>query len=417
VLSGLLFCSMLLAFGAPVPSAVAATSGFVTAHGTELQVNGQPWKFAGYNLPCANPFALSDGALGVYLNDVQQVSGANAIRVWFFQSQGGPGNWTNFDRVISALKSRGMRAIVTLSNETSTCDEPSATSFYKTLSWYTSGYMSAEGGYDLSFHDYAVAVAAHYANEPTVAFWQLINEAQAPSEVGSGPATCPDDLAARDGLKSFSDSMAQAIHNVDRNHLVDLGTLSTGACGIMNDADYTDVHAGALGLCEYHDYGSPAAAMPAALNGIVNDCRRLGKPVYIGESGIPSNVGPKGMPSSTCNPWPDCIPQDEPITFDTLNQRATFFQAKIQAANQAGIAGYVIWVKSPFYSATTDGYAISDNDPVEGVLSQALQPYPKSPGPPAATPEVPWAPGLVLLALALCGAGIVITQRRRPTPG
>jgi hypothetical protein len=380
---------MLLALGAPAEAApkqaaATTTTGFVTAHGTELQVSGQPWKFAGYNLPCANPFALTASQLGYYLDDIQQNSGANTIRVWFFQSQGGPGNWTNFDAVISALKARGMRAIVTLTNETSGCDEPSSAVLYKSLSWYQTGYLSPEGGYALSFHDYAVAVAAHYAKDPTVAFWQLVNEAQAPSQDSSGQWTCPDETAARDGLRSFSDSMAGAIHAVDPNHLVDLGTLSSGGCGLINDADYSYVHAGALGLCEFHDYGAPAVALPAALNGIIGDCHALGKPVYIGESGIPANVGPDGTPNGACNPWPSCSP--DPITYDTLNQRASFFQAKIQAANQAGVAGYVIWVKSPYYTATTDGYAISDGDPVEAVLPQALQPYPNLPAPPATTP-------------------------------
>jgi hypothetical protein len=406
----------LLAFGAPAGAApkapkAATPTGFVTAHGTELEVNGQPWKFAGYNLPCANPFTLSPSQLGFYLDDIQQNSGANTIRVWFYQSQGGPKNWTAFDAVISALKARGMRAVVTLTNETSTCDEPSSSTFYKTLSWYQTGYLSPEGGYALSFHDYAVALAAHYSNDPTVAFWQLVNEAQAPSEDTAGHVTCPDEMAARNGLRSFSDSMVGAIHAVDPNHLVDLGTLSTGACGIINDADYSYVHAGALDLCEFHDYGTPATALPVALQGIIGDCAN--KPVYVGEAGIPANVGPDGTPNGTCNPWPTCT--TVPITYDTLNQRASFFQAKIQAANQAGVAGYLIWVKSPYYTASTDGYAIADGDPVEGVLPQALQPYPSaaSPGPPAATPEVPWAAGLAVVAILVFGGGTVLIRRRR----
>ena len=146
-------------------TSAATTSGFVASHGTELTVNGQPWKFAGYNLPCANPFDLTAGSLTYYLQDIQANSHANVIRVWFYQSEGGPGNWTAFDAVISALQSLGMRAIVTLTNETSTCDEPDLpNATYKTLGWYQSGYQSPEGGYSLSFEQYAEDVAAHYAD-------------------------------------------------------------------------------------------------------------------------------------------------------------------------------------------------------------------------------------------------------------
>jgi mannan endo-1,4-beta-mannosidase len=406
-------CSALLAFIAPRPVFAATkplttTSGLVAAKGTELTVDGQPWKFAGYNLPCANPFDLSASQLDYYLDDIQQNSGANVIRVWFFQSQGGPGNWTGFDRVISALSSRGMRAIVTLANSTSTCDEPNAPTLYKTVSWYQSGYLSPYGGYSLSFHDFAVDVAAHYARNPSVAFWQLINEAQAPSYDASGNLGCPDELAARNALRTFSDSMTNAIHTVDPQHLVDLGTDSTGGCGISDDADYTYVHAGAVNLCEFHDYGEPATAMPAALAGIIDDCHSLGKPAYIGESGIPSNVGPDGTPSAGCNPWPSCSPY--PITLQTLQQRATFFSSKIQAANGSGVAGYVIWVKSPFYTATTDAYAISDGEPTESVLPQALSPYPS--GPPTAVPEAPYAIGLAVVCTGMFGSYALHARRR-----
>lgn len=403
-----------LAQASSSPSAAPSTQGFVSASGTELVVDKQPWKFAGYNLPCANPEQLvQSGSLGVYLDDIKQNSGANVVRVWFFQSEGGPGNWSNFDAVISALKARGMRAIVALANSTSTCDEPNGPTLYKTISWYQTGYQGPYGGYALSFHDYAVDVAAHYANEPTVAFWQLLNEAQAPSYDSAGNLTCPDELAARDALRSFSDAMTSAIHAADPQHLVDLGTLSTGNCGIETDADYSYVHAGSLGLCEYHDYGNPAVQTPTSLSGIINDCQALGKPVYVGESGIPANVGSNGQPSSTCEPWPSCSPV--PITFQSLAQRATFFRAKIQAADQNGLAGYVIWVKSPYYTDGTDGYAIADGDPTEQVLSGALQPYPTAP---ASLPESPLAVFLPLSMAGILGLlGVRVARRKHHKGG
>jgi hypothetical protein len=151
--------------------------------------------------------------------------------------------------------------------------------------------------------------------------------------------------------------------------------------------------------------------MPAALAGIIADCRSLGKPVFVGESGIPSNVGPNGTPAGGCSPWPGCSPNA--ITNDSLAQRASFFQAKIQAANAAGLSGYVIWVKSPYYSATTDAFAISDGDPTEQVLSQALQPYPAATNAPANVPESPWTVALGGMAIALLGGTAVWAARRR----
>jgi hypothetical protein len=40
----------------------------------------------------------------------------------------------------------------------------------------------------------------------------------------------------------------------------------------------------------------------------------------------------------------------------------------MKAAFGAGVAGYIIWVKSPYYSPTSDVYAIGDNDPTENAM-------------------------------------------------
>lgn len=392
----------------PLRNAANATAGFVTRTGTALSVNGQPWAFAGYNLPCANPFDLSDASLGYYLDNIKLNSGANALRVWFFQSQGGPGNWKNFDRVIAALDARGMRAVVTLTNETSTCDEPSATTFNKTIAWYQSGYRSPEGGYKLSFRQYAADVAKHFTKDPGIALWQLVNEAEAPSQDANGNLTC-DEAAAAEALRSFSDDMVSAIKQVDDNHLVNLGTIGSGQCGTSDSHDYTFVHAGLLDVCEFHDYGFPSAAMPSELAQRISDCHSIGKPLFIGESGIPADVQPDGTPAGACDPWPSCAPY--PVTTTTLNQRGQFFAAKINAAAQAGVAGYLIWVKSPYYSATNNGYAIGDGDPTEATLMD----FPQSPPPVLPESSSP----LALIGsgtAAIIAVGAVARHRRRTAP-
>jgi hypothetical protein len=391
-----------------VISKVTPDTGFVARSGTELTVNGQPWRFAGYNLPCANPFVLSDAQLAFYLDNIKTNSGANAIRVWFFQSQGGPGNWKNFDRVMAALDAHSMRAVVTLTNETSTCDEPSASTLYKTLAWYQGGYTEPEGGYKLSFQRYAEDVAKHFATDPGVALWQLVNEVAAPSYSANGNLTC-DEASAATALRTYSDDMVSVIRRVDPNHLINLGTIGGASCGTNGSADYSYVHAGLLDLCEYHDYGAPKEAMPTELVQHVADCNRLGKPMFIGEAGIPANVQPDGTPTGACNPWPSCT--SIPVTPSTLAQRASFFGSKISAASQAGIVGYLIWVKSPFYSSKNDGYAISDGDPTEATLTSF------GASPPPVLPETPWAAALVAIALAVAGLTVLGARTRRRRRG
>jgi hypothetical protein len=418
----LLVSSTILLTGAAGAGAAraATTTGYVERSGTELAVAGKPWKFAGYNLPCANAFALDPNELGYFLDNIHNNSGANVIRVWFFQSFGGPHNWTPFDQIISALKARGMRAIVTLTNQWNACDEPAPPTSQKDLSWYQTGYQQPEGGYKSSFVAYATAVAAHYKNEPTIAFWQLVNEAQAPTVSSAGQVSC-NEAAAAAALRTFGDAMVTSIRTVDTHHLVDLGTSGAG-CGTATAADDQYVHAGKIGLCDYHDYGQSAVAMPAPWATSIADCHDVGKPAFVGESGILSNVQPDGTPNTECGPtplpWPACSPYG--ISPTTLDQRAAFFKAKIAAGNQQGVAGYVIWVDSPFYTPYTEGYDIgsdaSQPDPTWTALPTALGAYP-SHAPPASVPEAPWAVLLIVSGVVIGGAALLLVRARARRPG
>jgi hypothetical protein len=293
-----------------------------------------------------------------------------------------------------------------LTNQWNTC-EPTAAS-EKPLSWYQTGYKQTGDGYPLPFRDFAQQMATHYANEPTIAFWQLVNEPQAKT-LSSGTLTC-DATAAQNALRSFADDVTTVMHQADPNHLVNLG--GNGGCG-LSGAGYSYVHAGAVDLCENHDYGYDAQALPSNGSDLLKDniaaCHSLGKPIFVGEAGIPGNVQPDGS-AAACSPWPTC-PTD-PLTNQTLQQRAQFFQAKIQAANTAGVAGYLIWFKSPYYSSSTDAYAISNGDPTEAVLPAALQS-----APPATVPETPWAALLAGSAAAVMGLSLVVVGLRRRRQG
>lgn len=381
----------LLLFGSPASAGpalpaggattAAATAGFVSRSGGQLQVSGAPWRFAGYNLPCAQPFLLTADELGSYLDGVQASSNANVIRAWFFQSNGGPGSWAPFDRVVAAVKARGMRLVATLTDEWNGGCDAGPPNTEKTLDWYQGGYRQPDLGHTLAYRDYAAQVAARYAAEPAVAMWQLVNEAQAQTKLPSGQLTC-DNTAGQLALRSFADDMVGVVKAADPNHLVNLGTLGGSQCGMAGTAAYQYIHSGLVDVCEYHDYGSSAAARPAGADLLaqrINDCRTLAggpKPFFVGEAGVQGNVQPDGGPPP-CQPWPGCSPF--PVTTETLVQRADFFRAKIAAAFGAGVSGYVIWVKSPFYRSSGDIYAIGDGDPTEGALATALPPLPAAP--------------------------------------
>ncbi|MHB8719330.1 MAG: cellulase family glycosylhydrolase [Candidatus Dormibacteria bacterium] len=348
---------------APTQPAPAAPSNFVRASGTNLTLNGRPWQFTGYDdyrlassspgYQCGGP--LSDADVAASLDEIQNVSGANVVRVWFMQSYGGPGNWGQFDRVLNAAAARGMKVIPVLTDQWAACEPwPAGQTKYRTLAWYRSGYRAPDPGYTLSYRNFAAAMAAHYAGSTAIAFWQLVNEAEAMTAWGGA---C-DESAAVAALRSFADDVTGVIKANDPNHLVSLGTIGTGQCGASSNEDYTYIHAGAVDLCEYHDYFGPGAVPGDQWHGIgvrINDCHSLNKPIFAGEVGIQASIAPDGSTSGAVTP-------------SSLSLRATYFQQKLAGQFGAGVVGFLIWQYAT--GPRTDGYEVQPGDPTEGVMRQ-----------------------------------------------
>jgi PKD repeat protein len=316
-----------------VTATPAAASGFVEANGVSFSLNGAPWRPIGFNqyrltsapggYVCDGGYgAISDASLGQRLDEMK-AAGANVVRTWFFQSYFDGGGWRPFDRLLTAAASRGMTVIPVLVNQFADC-EPA--SIEKNIGFYDYAFRSPGFGYGRSFKDYAQMVAAHYADNRTIAFWQLVNEAEAQYQ------GCPPNAATV--LRSFAGEMRAALRSVDPNHLVSLGTIGSGQCG-ASYLEYKYVHE-AVDICEVHDYGSPQSAMPGdAFNGIalrIEQCKELGKPIFVGEAGIRADVGPDGSATGA-------------VTQSTLETRARFFKAKIAQQFAAGMNGYLIWEK------------------------------------------------------------------------
>ncbi len=360
----------------PHASASSVRPAFVTRSGTHLQLNGKNWRFTGYNLwwitsvpgdfICGN--ATSATQVGAYLDEMQSASHANVVRTWFYQSFVMNGDWTAFDRLVAAAAARNMKIIPALTDQWGYCEEQvGGQNNFHTLAWYQSGYRSRGDGYPLAYRDYVAKVVARYANNPAVAFWQLVNEPQANTDV---QGTC-DDAAAATALRGFADDMAGLVKSIDHNHLVDLGTLGSGQCGTAN-GDYAYVNGGAVDLCEYHDYHNDTQAMPGdQWNGLqvrLNQCAALNKPLFVGEIGILANEQADGTASG-------------PVTATTLAQRARFLDAKLQAQFAAGVVGIALWDKGD----TSWSYDIGPGDPSEKVLKSYAFTTPAPAGPPTAT--------------------------------
>ena len=355
--------------------AVAQTGGFVQKHGLTLVLDGRQWIAKGWNdyrltdtfegyacNPGRGP--LTDAQLATLFDQIGS-TGATVVRTWFFQSyyQGQANHWAAFDRVLAAASVAGVKVIPVLVNQWQACE---ASGVDKNHAFYQQAYQQPGLGYPLSFLNYAKTVTAHYKDSRTVAFWEIANEPETSNRDGGGGYECPVDAASV--LKTFADTVTAAIKSQDPNHLVSLGTLGSGQCGTQG-SQYADVHAGAVDICSYHDFDADTVPLPDdgfnRLRQRLDQCRLLGKPIYIGEAGIAADVAATG--GSSCGPVVNCI------TNATLSRRAGMFGAKVDAAFAQGAAGYLIWEKIPEASNSqvnndNGRFGVGPDDPTNDVI-------------------------------------------------
>jgi mannan endo-1,4-beta-mannosidase len=323
----------------------ATSSPFVTRQGTNLMLNGSPFRFTGFNIYDANTsYNQSWGQCGGNWNDGTKLDQAltdmgphtSVIRAWFFQmfatTNTGARDWSRFDKTLAVAAQHNVKVVVTLSDQWNSCD-----GLYKGQSWYTSDYKNTiRPGDKVSYRDYVQEITAHYKDNPTIAMWQLMNEAEASTSSGvcyaNGTAT----------LKTWATDVSGLIKSTDPNHLVSLGTMGGGQCGI-DGASYKDLHSvSTIDLCEYHDYGGDNIPLPSDLQADITACNQLGKPLFVGEAGITSA--------------------------STVQDRATLYDNKLAAQFPAGIQGYLAWAWT--MSSAPKDYGITTGDPLVAILAK-----------------------------------------------
>jgi mannan endo-1,4-beta-mannosidase len=318
-------------------------------------LDGVPYRFHGLNIYNANSngstcwYAMNSGTA---LSDSLAAIGpaANTFRAWFFQYEAttnGVRDWRGFDHTLAAARAAGVRVIPVLINQWGQCEgQLTYASGYKTEAWYQSGYSTGptSPGMANSYRQWVAEVVARYKNDPTILAWQMVNEAE---DKTAYAGSCSGTAAA--SLQSFAADIAGLIKSIDRNHLVSIGTMGSGQCGSSGSA-YRTLHATAgVDLCEYHDY-SPVAMPGDQWNGLatrISQCSALGKPLFVGESGIKTS------------------------SVSTLSDRASLFEQKFSAQFRAGVVGELPWDwrNAAHGGSSTTGYEVGPGDPMLGVLA------------------------------------------------
>ena len=334
----------------PAPCSEIVQSGFDATGHPMLTLNCREWFAVGFNdyrlMNYSDPaFTQTEGGpqqgCGAILDsedqeyELKQIAGtgANVIRVWFFQKyyqdhmENEPkGNgWEPYIHLLKAAKNAGLLVIPVITNEWDQCDREDGTlndgnhlpyTFYEPGA---GGYEAPQFNYRYSAKQWAQMVAEEFSPNSTgeakelwksIAFYQIINEAEL--DLKSTSSECAPNGAQL--LYNFAQNMAQTIKSgyVGKSPvappLVSLGTMGIGQCGVSSDVpdpvnhpsigDYAYANsAPGIDICEVHDYDAESESdttydwygLPYdSLQQRIADCST--KPLFVGEAGIEANA-------------------------------------------------------------------------------------------------------------------------------
>lgn len=359
---------------AAVPA--TAPAEVLTAAGSSLRAGPEDFVAAGFNdyrlssleggYVCDEGRGALDGAAVAERLDRAQAAGATMIRTWYFQNYwdpggSGDGDFASLERLLGAAAERGIRVVPVLSNHWGDCTGAGGGAADKRLEWYEGGFRAPTAGEALSFLEYAQRIAARFAGDPRVAFWQLVNEPE-----GASDGAC-DEARAAAALGTFASESAAAIRAADPHHLISLGTIGSGQCGAAG-ANYVRIHVD-VDLCELHVYDTPETGtaptdpLPGdGENGVaarIAQCEAAGKPVIAGEIGFAADLDADGGRTGV-------------VTDETLANRAAFLQARVAAMRTAGLDGFLVWQledAAPGPDAP-EAYGVGPCDPLLAVVAE-----------------------------------------------
>lgn len=351
---------------------MAPVSGFVQRSGMQLQIGGQPFRIVGGNTYylgyVKEPVAASvlDLALSMGMNalriwaflDAAQAPGANDVCFQFFDNgprlYDGPNGLERLDRAIALAGDRGIRLILTLTNNWKDFGGMpqyaqwfGMTSDNKNLFYTNQRCREAYRNWVAQLVLRRNTVTGRlYRDEPAILAWELANE---PRCEGSGGV---------DTLLTWTDAMSAFLGALDPNHLIAVGDEGYFRHGGTNDPLYNGGYGvsceellgiGRIDFGTAHMYPQsmasgqdPAAFGSRWIQEHIEAGRRANKPMLIEEYGM--TVGANGLASEA--------------------QRNSLFQGWLDTVERLNGLGDMVWMtglpKSADQPFDPDGFVISD---------------------------------------------------------
>jgi hypothetical protein len=321
-------------------AATPAHSGFVTALGTSLMLNGQKIQFIGFDAPgmfggCwdGNNFTTSEMD-----NYFSRLPSNGLTRIFAVE----PAGTTLIRTIVNEAAKYNQHLILSLSEDGSECNDtdgaPNGAGSGKTETYYESGWRG-------QYLTWINTIVPLFKDSTTVAMWEIANEPFHSGATGSqlGLST----------MENYMNGAAAAIRANDPNHLIETGLADPGSCG--GASNYTAVQSGSdIDVICFHDYAwdyEGKAELSTNFSVAQAAAVQLNKPFIAGEAGVEGGAG--------------CTPS----TGLSLSDRMSYLILKTNDYMSGGIGAVAFWD----YERESPGcaYEILQGDP----LIAAVQNY------------------------------------------
>ncbi|PCH43855.1 glycoside hydrolase family 5 protein [Wolfiporia cocos MD-104 SS10] len=359
--------------GSTSPSAV---TGFVKTSGQEFTLNGETFTVVGANSYWVGLTGLTTSEMDQAFSDIA-ATGATAVRTWGFNDVTTPSGdyyqlWTNgtatinygptglenFDNVVEAAKSYGLRLIVTLTNN---WDNYGGMDVYVSQLTGTDyhDYFYTNPEVIAAYENYVNVFVSRYLNEPGILAWELANEPRCAGTTGVTSGNCTATT-----ITTWIEELSAYIKSIDSNHLVAIG--DEGFYDIPTSSDYP--YQGGEGINFTANLAIPTIDFGTA---------HL-YPLSWGETADPIEWGVQWIENHAASQKA----QNKPVVleeFGVTSNKTETYTAWYQTIISSGLTGDLIWQAGSYLASgptPNDGFTVYPNDtayPLEIEYAAALK--------------------------------------------
>ena len=279
-------------------------------------LNGQPFRYIGFNTGmegvCWDGNNWSTTEMDTYFS---QLPPEGMTRVFTVQN----GGTAIVSQIVNEAAKYGQHLILALGDDDSNCSDadgsPDGPGSGKTLAFY-------QGGWRGNYLSWVNSVVPMFANNPTIAAWEVANE---PFHTGATSI----DLAT---MENYVSGAAAAVRADDPNHLISIAPADTEDLG--GPGNYTAVMSDPnINVLDFHDYAwdfENGAEMSGDFSKVQSAAQQLNKPFMVDEAGVEAGTG--------CTPTPGA--GNAGLTFQ---DRVSYLIAKAGDYLNGGASGIAFW--------------------------------------------------------------------------